>query len=61
MFRLAKVTPVRRYHTIIMLGVLKVSFGGYSIARRRRFPRKREVFFHHLLCIATDRGAIVPF
>ena len=52
---------LRRYQTIIMLGVLKESLGGYAVAGRRRFPRKREVFFHHLLCIATDRGAIVPF
>jgi hypothetical protein len=36
-----------------MLGMLKISFGGYSIARRRRFPRERQVSFHDLPRIAS--------
>jgi hypothetical protein len=41
MFPLAEVAAVRRYQTKIMLGMLKISFGCYSITRRRRFPCER--------------------
>jgi hypothetical protein len=37
-----------------MLGMLKVSLGGYAIARRRRFLCEREVFFHDLPRIAIS-------
>ncbi len=40
-FALAGVAAVRRHHTIIMLGMLKISFGGYAITRCRRIPCKR--------------------
>ncbi len=39
-FPLTGVAVVRRHLTKIMLGMLKISFGGYSIARRRRIPRE---------------------
>ena len=45
---------VRRHHTIIVLGVLKIPLGGYAIARRRRFLGERKVSFHDLPCIAVD-------
>ncbi len=34
MIPLIEVAAVCRHHTIIMLGMLKISFGGYSIACR---------------------------
>ncbi len=37
-FPLVEVAVVCRHDTIIMLGVLKISFGGYAIAGRRRVP-----------------------
>ncbi len=37
MLPLAEVSAVGRHHTIIMFGMLKISFGSYSIAGRRRF------------------------
>ncbi len=53
-FALVEVAAVRRHEAIIVLGMLKISFGGYSIARRRSFPCERQVFFHDLPCSATD-------
>ena len=38
MFPLAILAAIRRHQAKIMLGMLKISFGGYSIARRRRIP-----------------------
>ena len=37
-FPLAGVVAVRVHHTIIMLGMLKISLSGYAIARCRRIP-----------------------
>ena len=37
-FPLTGVATVRRHHTIIMIGMLKISFGGYAITRRCRLP-----------------------
>ena len=60
MFALVGVVAVRRHHAKIVLGVLKIPFGGDAISRGRCVPCQRKVFFHDLACIATDRRAIVP-
>jgi hypothetical protein len=36
-FPLVEVAVVCRHDTIIMFGMLKISFGGYAITRRSRF------------------------
>ncbi len=48
------VAAVRRHHTIVVLGVLKISLGSYAITRRRRFLSVGEVSFHGLPRIAVD-------
>ena len=53
MFLLIGVAAVPRHQTKIMLGMLKIPFGGYAIARRRRFLGERKVSFHDLPCIAV--------
>ncbi len=40
-FPLTGVAAARRHHTIIMIGMLKISFGGYAITRCRRVPCER--------------------
>ena len=45
---------VRRHHTIIVLGVLKIPLSSYSVSSRRCFLGESEVSFHHLPRIAVD-------
>ncbi len=53
------VLAIRRHDAKIVLGVLKISFGGYTISRNRSVPCEGKVFVHDLACIAAGRRAIV--